>query len=444
MQVYKPKDIKLFNLCDAFFKKVLDALKHYLKGGGNIPLITYYEPIVHIDENGKSKGIEYLPYEDQDFRFVGVKFYQAVLDLPEMKTACGYISEKKYLVIGETNFSPEVLLYDAIKDYLRDTGSQDYQEKGFVDTYTKIESFIFNNEILFRSMAKLENFSFANDVIKFDHMHFIKKYTHKECKELYHHPTISIYDHTLPNPGDFRIEVQKSKDKNNWGKGGIETTNEIKQILTTLRLFRDSAVGIATLEVSEPITWFPFTSKACQILPPPTIGDLCLIEEKEIPEIINLWEIIKSANYINCPSLEIAIKRFNYAHEHKEREDSLIDIMIGHEALYMKREERDELRFKLALRVATFLEASSVVYKQKMSVIFDVIYETYKLRSNVVHGSKVSEAKIWEHRIVKTYLSDSIKLFAKLSQKHKERQILDKIDESIKGSDKENLIALFS
>lgn len=238
--------------------------------------------------------------------------------------------------------------------------------------------------------------------------------------------------------------MQKSKDKNNWGKGGIETTNEIKQILTTLRLFRDSAVGIATLEVSEPITWFPFTSKACQILPPPTIGDLCLIEEKEIPEIINLWEIIKSANYINCPSLEIAIKRFNYAHEHKEREDSLIDIMIGHEALYMKREERDELRFKLALRVATFLEASSVVYKQKMSVIFDVIYETYKLRSNVVHGSKVSEAKIWEHRIVKTYLSDSIKLFAKLSQKHKERQILDKIDESIKGSDKENLIALFS
>ena len=88
----------------------MDALEQYLKTGGHIPLITYYEPVIHLDENGKSKGIEYVPYEDKDFRFLGVKYYQELLDLPEMRTACSYISEKKYLLIGEDNFAPYVLL----------------------------------------------------------------------------------------------------------------------------------------------------------------------------------------------------------------------------------------------------------------------------------------------------------------------------------------------
>ncbi len=155
-----------------------------------------------------------------------------------------------------------------------------------------------------------------------------------------------------------------------------------------------------------------------------------------------LEQYLKTGGYKKIPSLEIAIKRFNYAHEHREREDVLIDIFIGLEALYST--EIDELRFKLALRAATFLEAAIPEHNGKKKEIFDVIYEGYKLRSNVVHGKKVSNPKLWEHRIVRRYLADSIKQFAYLSQRHTNKSILVKIDECIKSHSRENLLALFS
>ena len=442
MQTYKPKDITLFSFCETFFRKALRILQEYIGAGGYIPIRTFHEPVPQIDDNGKIRGFSYVPYEEEDFSYLIFKCDEAIEGLTERKNAYNYISEKKYLLIGENNFAPDVLLYDALKDFLRSRNSLTYQEEGFLDTYIKIEDLIFNDQMLFRSMAKIENFSSSNSLIKFDDMHFVKTYTQEECKELYHHPSINIFEHNLPHPGDFRIEVLKSKEKNNWGKAGIESVDEIKQILTTLRLFKDSAVGIAFLEMNEPITWFPFTSKARPLLPPAPIGEICSIEDSETDELINVWKMIKSINYKKIPSLEIAIKRFNYAHEHREREDALIDIFIGLEALYST--EIDELRFKLALRAATFLEASISEHMGKKKDIFDAIYEGYKLRSSVVHGKKVSNAKLWEYRVVKRYLADSIKQFAHLSQRHANKYILIKIDECIKSDSKENMLALFS
>lgn len=442
MEIYRPRDITLFNFCKTFLKKALEVLEQYLKTGAYIPLITYYEPVPHVNKNGKIESISYVPYENQDSGYLILKCYKALNDLPEVRIACDYISEKRYLVIAESNFDPFTLLMQALKDYLKNKGSLDYQEKEFLDIYTRIENLVFDNKILFRCTAKLENFLCSKDLIELDRSHFIKTYTQAECKEIYRHPSINIYDHTLPVPEDFKIEVLTSKDKANWGEAGIQGTDEVKQVLTALRLFKDSAVGIATLESGEPITWFPFTGKACQLLQPHPAGGLCLMEDHEIPELIDLWKTIKNINYGNFPSLGIAIKRFNYSHEHKEREDALIDIMIGLEALYMK--EIGELRFKLALRVATFLEASLPMHSGKKETIFNAVYEAYKWRSNIVHGlKKVPDTKIWECRIVKTYLSDSIKQFARLSQKHLYKHVLDKIDECIKSDSRENLKILF-
>ncbi len=442
MGIHKPRDSRLFNFCKAFFKKALGVLEQYIKGGASIPLIAYYEPVPHINEGGKIESISYVPYEDQDFGYLILECTKVLEDLPESKVACDYMTEKSYLLIGKSNFSPFILLKQALKHFLKNTGSMDYQEKEFLDIYMKIENLIFSNELLFRNTAKLENFLCSKDFIELDSSHFIKKYAQAECKEVYRHPSINIYDHTLPVPGDFKIEVLTSKDKANWGEAGIEGTNEIQQVLTALRLFKDSAVGIATLESSEPITWFPFTGKACQLLPPHPTGDLCSIREHEIPELIDLWKTIKNINYANSPALEVAIKRFDYSHEHKEPEEALIDTMIGLEALYMR--EIDELRFRLSLRVATFLEVSMPIYEGKKMALFDAVYNAYLWRSKVVHGVKVPNAKIWECRIVKPYLSGSIKEFARLSQKHQHKHVVDKIDECIKSDSRENLKVLFS
>jgi hypothetical protein len=442
MEVYKPKDVQLFKLFEAFVKRGLEVLKTYVEAGGRIPIMTYYKPKVRFGEDGKSQGIEFVSYEEKDYKFISTNYYKQVMEVSALQDACRYVSDRKYLFIAGDNFAPSVLFYDALIDYLTKTNSVEYSEEESIDTYRKVESLIFNSEMIFRSTAKLENFGCAKDVVTFDDRHFIRMYTEEECKEIYRHPTVNIYDHTLPNPGDFRIEVVTITRKDNWREAGIDGREKIKQILTAMRVFKDSSVAISRLEVNEPMTWFPFTSSAQQLLPPASIGDSCSIGEDEVQNLIDCWETIKGISHDKIRSLEIAIKRFNYAHEHKDREDSLIDIMIGLESLFLK--EIDELRFKLALRVATFLEASVAAYKGKKKEVFDGVYGAYKLRSKVVHGEKVPPAKIWECRSVKTYLAESIKQFARLSQNVGHNQIMHEIDECIKNDSKGNLLALFT
>ena len=442
MEAYKLKDIQLFKLFESFVKRGLEVLKTYVEAGGRIPVMTYYKPKVRFGEDGKSQGTEFISYEEKDYKFISTDYYKQVTEVSAFQDACSYVSERKYLFIAGENFAPYVLFYDALIEYLTKTDSVEYSQEESIDTYKKVESLLFNSEMIFRSTAKLENFGCARNVVKFDDRHFIRMYSEEECKEIYHHPTINIYDNTLPNPGDFRIEVVTITKKDNWREAGIDGREEIKQILTAMRLFKDTSVAISRLEVNKPITWFPFTSSAQQLLQPASLGDSCSIGENEVQNLIDCWKTIKGISNDKIRSLEIAIKRFNYAHEHKDREDSLIDIMIGLESLFLR--EIDELRFKLALRIATFLEASVGSYKEKKKEVFDGVYGAYKLRSKVVHGEKVPPAKIWECRSVKTYLSESIIQFARLSQRFSHKQIINEIDECIKNDSKQNLLALFT
>lgn len=79
---------------------------------------------------------------------------------------------------------------------------------------------------------------------------------------------------------------------------------------------------------------------------------------------------------------ELALRRFDMAYSRELDEDRLIDYWIALEALFLKREERQELSYRAALRMARFLGSSPDERVQ----IFHKVKRSYSVRSSVVHG----------------------------------------------------------
>lgn len=116
---------------------------------------------------------------------------------------------------------------------------------------------------------------------------------------------------------------------------------------------------------------------------------------------------------IDCS--KIHLKRFNETYTRKSIEDKLIDYMISFESLYLTREEKMEMAYKLAHRVSLLLSKNEKKRKQ----IFQEMKKAYSLRSNIVHGRKVKKVRIANKeysfsdfiQIIEEHLRSSIRLF---------------------------------
>ena len=80
--------------------------------------------------------------------------------------------------------------------------------------------------------------------------------------------------------------------------------------------------------------------------------------------------------------IRTALNRFAYAYERARPEDKLVDHWIALESLFLGRDERLELSYKAALRMARFLGSSAGEREE----IFRKIKKSYSVRSDIVHG----------------------------------------------------------
>ena len=123
-----------------------------------------------------------------------------------------------------------------------------------------------------------------------------------------------------------------------------------------------------------------FIKKRLDIMPTP------MASSEEISNVIKLFSYFleTSAN-----SLSIAIRRLNMAYLREAEEDSIIDLMIGIEALVTK-EDYGEITYKVSTRVALVLTMLQQ-YPYSAKQTYNFMRQIYKFRSKVVHGETVSE-----------------------------------------------------
>ena len=107
-------------------------------------------------------------------------------------------------------------------------------------------------------------------------------------------------------------------------------------------------------------------------------------------------EALQKVNQLFCfflgntaNSLNIAIKRLNIAYLRESEEDSIIDLMIGIEALVTK-DDYGEITYKVSSRTALILSTISC-YPYSITETVDAMKKLYKFRSKVVHGETITE-----------------------------------------------------
>ena len=427
------KEQKLYTKYNNYFKEALDFLNKESREGKDIPEKPEEEIEFKVKKEifGRSVEYKFIHVLKKDyFLFISNK-WDLLKNLKSYKICLKYLNDNKYIkdYIEEQDF-----LLDPIQTFAESTKGFKFAKDEIDKIYNKIEDFIFSKSIKFSCSARLSGFESDADEINIDEFTKIKKYSEAECKELWRRSSFIRSSIGIISPLDYRLEIIFNKNKEDLRRYAGEGQDELNKALLLLRLFKSSTLRTGIIE-TKAIQWIPFSGIASSGLEEKLGGSYKLTKD-EVPALIRLWNVIKNITYLNCPSLEIAIHRFNFAHERYNLEDRLIDIMIGFEALYL--DDDKELRYKSAIRTAILIGKTLEDRKR----IFKMMLSAYDQRSNLVHGGKLDQKVKIAYPVsqefdinafidaIKNYLSISIKTFAYLSAIYTHKQILDKIHQS--------------
>lgn len=126
------------------------------------------------------------------------------------------------------------------------------------------------------------------------------------------------------------------------------------------------------------------------VITPAGITDITIDKSNE-DKLVDLWCLLSRSQMPKKTKAEektknlliIAIRRFSLAMTRQSLDDKIIDLMICAEALFVG-DEGPEITYRLSHRAALLLGESEIESKN----IFDFFKKSYKMRSDVVHGSK--------------------------------------------------------
>lgn len=110
------------------------------------------------------------------------------------------------------------------------------------------------------------------------------------------------------------------------------------------------------------------------------------------------WDILQSKQIKKRKFLDVAMRRFSYAHERHRLEDRIVDLMIAAESLFLSDYDKEnqyigEIKYRLSLRAACFLDSN----RESQVRIFRQMKGAYDLRSKIAHGGDAENVKLPKH-----------------------------------------------
>ncbi len=201
-----------------------------------------------------------------------------------------------------------------------------------------------------------------------------------------------------------------------------------RRVISALRLFKPGLVGLSKI-YQRPVYRQPGVggtlSSPIHEAPVPFLNPTYELTQAEAGEFLEFYNWLLRIETSSELALELAIRRFNLAYGRAILADRLIDMMIAFEALFLP--ERDELALRLSLRVANLLRDTG-----DRQDIFTRMKRAYKLRSNIVHGSKIKDEELSDCvQTIEELLRQSLRSLLKLvGQGQRLPNIISKLDDA--------------
>ena len=163
-----------------------------------------------------------------------------------------------------------------------------------------------------------------------------------------------------------------------------DVEQRFRRAVTALRLLGPGDVGIGVVGIwNEDSRFRPHLMAG---VPAGNAG--YWLEPAHVPDLKHLVNVLESS-LSQTKGLRRAVSRFNLAYERQSDEDKLIDFWVALEGLFL-RKEMGELSFKGAVRIAHFLGQST----DGRWRLYQEAKKSYTVRSKIVHGERVDEAKL--------------------------------------------------
>lgn len=276
--------------------------------------------------------------------------------------------------------SPVIRQYFAT---LKDVG---FDQDIFNALYLKFEEYVYADSLKYNINSPLSGFISGVDVIELGNKLKIRKMREEEKDALW--KTDYPYGLSVVHPMDalsleYTLEKPFSHKKAS-PMNTLKVNKVFEGVVTALRLFKTGNVDFF-FTITFPITWSPYGGLICQYKKRAGfLGLNYVLKKKCVDDFIVFWkkfrDTIVNEKFYGHDYLRIALKRFNLGLEEKDNENKVIDFFVAFEALYLR--QNLELSYRLALRTATFLGATS----QEKKEIFKFMRDAYILRSQIIHG----------------------------------------------------------
>jgi hypothetical protein len=210
---------------------------------------------------------------------------------------------------------------------------------------------------------------------------------------------------------------------------------ELEKLIIALRLYKPgSIINLKAIWKPKSILKGEFTTGSTFIQPEVYRYSLSSEETLKLKTFLNK---IKPLLPITQRSIEttdhisISLQRYNDALFKPVPTERLAYAIMGLEALFLKSSERVELAHKLAQRAAKCLS----LFGYHSLEVYRTIKQSYKIRSDFVHGSLVSKERSHDvntlaDKVIK-YLQISILMFLELKNKVKKDNFLNIVDHSL-------------
>jgi hypothetical protein len=113
------------------------------------------------------------------------------------------------------------------------------------------------------------------------------------------------------------------------------------------------------------------------------------VDAERASALVEVWQQVSQRGLLTRhKGLALALRRLSYQAQRERSDDELLDIMIAAEALYLtqlgKEQDRGELRYRLALRAATWADEQE--HGMTKLDVFKLMRSAYDSRSAVAHG----------------------------------------------------------
>jgi len=293
---------------------------------------------------------------------------------------------------------PARLLLQFIYAVLGSLTGQEFDEAVFAEVWDSFWHELLADSWTYHGVANIQNFDGSLSVFDLPEGISCRHRSFDELRELLGWGDSELAaltnDWMEGHPGQYVLvvsqEVPKSKDL--FPASGPEVVSRAYRMLLALRLLKPGDVRIGRMfntrsgKFDHPVagiltmlgqtTWSP--------------GAIYNLTADDLPHLIDLYNQLLNFDTERAaavPNVTLALRSFSslYERQFHQAEDQIVDAVTALEALLHLDEE---LSFKLAYRASCLLAAT----EDGRVAIYETLRRYYKLRSQVVHGSSISNA----------------------------------------------------